>query len=363
MNYGKIYIALIERGQQRAYKKGIGLHKHRILPHYQGGKYIEGNIAYLTREEHRLVHKLRYRLFGDIREMGARKLLGGKLTQEQAHEWSKKGGKAAAELNAVAKKFGWYSLSKDQRHEYGQLGAKALSTEQRRKNGKVWGAKSGRKGGKASVASQRAAGSGPFDFSTEQRREYGRRGGISGGGKGGIAAAISQKVNGTGFWGITKEERQFNSRKGGLRTAENKTGLFSLSENQRHENNKKGGAANVEKHKEGCTGFFNLSAEQRTKAGKAGGAVNVKNKTGLFGRSEEQRIEHCRLGGKKGGLKHKGKVRVRCKISGKCFEPSAAKAWLMVLTGDYAYVRKDLQLACQLGLLANQLLFLGKAHD
>ena len=66
---------------------------------------------------------------------------------------------------------------------------------------------------------------------------------------------------------------------------------------------------------------------------------------------------------RKGGLGHKGKVRVRCKVSNKRSEPSAAKAWLMVLTGAYEYVRKDLQLACQRGLLVHQKAFSSLSHE
>jgi hypothetical protein len=64
MNLMPIYYALIERGKIRTKTKGDGLHTHRIVPGYAGGKYELNNITFLTPKEHRIIHYIRYRIFG-----------------------------------------------------------------------------------------------------------------------------------------------------------------------------------------------------------------------------------------------------------------------------------------------------------
>ena len=64
MDILKIYNKIIERGKVRIKKKGDFLHCHRIIPAHSGGKYTPDNITYLTPKEHRLIHLLRYKLFG-----------------------------------------------------------------------------------------------------------------------------------------------------------------------------------------------------------------------------------------------------------------------------------------------------------
>jgi hypothetical protein len=207
MNLQKIYIALLERGAKRTYKRGIGLHRHRILPGYQGGEYAEGNIAYLTRKEHRLVHKLRYKLFGNVKELGASKQLGGKLTTQQLSEHSK--------LMTA-------SLSKKQRLEYSRRGGLSLSKEQLSKAGKLGGAssvfkktgflrmskeqlsKNGRTGALITITKK----IGIHGLSEEQRLENCRLGGK--------ATTVKNRENGTGFCGFSKEQRSKNGRLGGL---------------------------------------------------------------------------------------------------------------------------------------------------
>ena len=65
MNLLTIYNTLIDRGQTRKKIKGDGLHTHRIIPGHSGGKYESGNITFLTPKEHRIIHYIRYRLFGN----------------------------------------------------------------------------------------------------------------------------------------------------------------------------------------------------------------------------------------------------------------------------------------------------------
>ncbi len=76
MDYIMIYNTLIERGKSRA--RGKGYHRHRIIPGYQGGQYIPENITYLSRQEHRLVHRLRWKIYGNPADMYAYKILEGK---------------------------------------------------------------------------------------------------------------------------------------------------------------------------------------------------------------------------------------------------------------------------------------------
>jgi len=64
MNLTPIYYSLIERGKVRKKVKGDGLHNHRIIPGYAGGKYEPGNVTLLTPKEHRIIHYIRYRLYG-----------------------------------------------------------------------------------------------------------------------------------------------------------------------------------------------------------------------------------------------------------------------------------------------------------
>lgn len=53
-----------------------GCHKHRIIPGYEGGEYVEGNVVFLTQREHSLVHWIRWKLFGDTRDKRAYKMIG-----------------------------------------------------------------------------------------------------------------------------------------------------------------------------------------------------------------------------------------------------------------------------------------------
>jgi hypothetical protein len=62
MNYQKHYNILMERSPKTKIK-GVYLERHRILPGCMGGKYVIGNIAYLTPEEHYLAHMLLVKIY------------------------------------------------------------------------------------------------------------------------------------------------------------------------------------------------------------------------------------------------------------------------------------------------------------
>jgi hypothetical protein len=78
MDYLSVYNKLIERGKSRKKVRGDGFHRHRIIPGCRGGKYIPENITFLHRKEHRIVHKLRYKLYQDPVDLKAYIKLNGK---------------------------------------------------------------------------------------------------------------------------------------------------------------------------------------------------------------------------------------------------------------------------------------------
>lgn len=137
MNYINIYNNLIARGCNR-YRMGIqsshGMHKHRITPGYMGGEYISENISILTRQEHRIVHKIRYRLWRNWRDNAAAAFLGGKLTDEQVleiqHNASVAGGRRSGALNRELKR-GICGMSPAERSAAGRKGALKLVAEGR----------------------------------------------------------------------------------------------------------------------------------------------------------------------------------------------------------------------------------------
>lgn len=78
MNYILIYENIINRGLIRIKTKNDGLHKHRIIPGFEDGKYVKENICLLTRKEHRIIHKIRYKIYGKWQDLSAYAKLGGK---------------------------------------------------------------------------------------------------------------------------------------------------------------------------------------------------------------------------------------------------------------------------------------------
>ncbi len=62
MNYQKHYNLLMERSPKIRFK-GVYLEKHRIIPGCMGGKYVKGNVVYLTPEEHYIAHQLLIKIY------------------------------------------------------------------------------------------------------------------------------------------------------------------------------------------------------------------------------------------------------------------------------------------------------------
>ena len=84
MNLERIYDELIARGRTR--EKQPHMHRHRIVPGYQGGQYIPENVTLLTRKEHRIVHWILWRLYGNLQDARDVQRLGGPLAPEP---WNK----------------------------------------------------------------------------------------------------------------------------------------------------------------------------------------------------------------------------------------------------------------------------------
>lgn len=81
MDYLQIYNKLIQSGNDPNRQSLKELHKHRIVPGFLGGEYIKENITFLSRKEHRIVHKICFKLFGFWQDLSAYKLLGGKNSE------------------------------------------------------------------------------------------------------------------------------------------------------------------------------------------------------------------------------------------------------------------------------------------
>lgn len=62
MNYKKHYNKLMAKAP-KVKTKGIYRERHRIVPGFAGGKYIESNIACLTPEEHYVAHQLLIKIY------------------------------------------------------------------------------------------------------------------------------------------------------------------------------------------------------------------------------------------------------------------------------------------------------------
>jgi hypothetical protein len=130
------YDRLITLGRSRSPRKGY--HKHRVIPGYEGGEYTADNLAYLTRAEHIAVHRLRWQLLGNWRDLLACKLLGEKLTDEEWNTCARNGGALTGRLHAI-NRTGVCGRSKEQMSIDGKKSAAALSKETRSRGGKTAG--------------------------------------------------------------------------------------------------------------------------------------------------------------------------------------------------------------------------------
>lgn len=63
MNYKSIHDIIIDRAKNRINDTTILLESHHIIPKCEGG-HVDGEQVLLTQKEHRLIHKLRYKITG-----------------------------------------------------------------------------------------------------------------------------------------------------------------------------------------------------------------------------------------------------------------------------------------------------------
>jgi hypothetical protein len=73
-------------------------HKHRIIPGYEGGEYVEGNVVSLTLTQHVMWHYAEWTRKKNIQDLVAYKMLSGQIGKEEAietliKEGAKKAGK------------------------------------------------------------------------------------------------------------------------------------------------------------------------------------------------------------------------------------------------------------------------------
>lgn len=111
MNYQRAYNSLCYRGMMRDMtttsrvkaKKVIGyyIERHRITPGSEGGKYVIGNIAWLTRKEHRIAHLILAKLRPTKANVFAAARMGTKQEWlKQLTSLSQKGKKLSEETKA-----------------------------------------------------------------------------------------------------------------------------------------------------------------------------------------------------------------------------------------------------------------------
>jgi hypothetical protein len=118
----------VESGKQQRYQdkktqKPIYLEKHRIMPGHQGGEYIAINTLLLTFYEHIMSHYLRYKQYGDVKDLKAYTLMltnSIEARRQFASEAGKLGGTKQQQI-LKEQKAGWFN-SQAQR-ERGKKGA------------------------------------------------------------------------------------------------------------------------------------------------------------------------------------------------------------------------------------------------
>jgi hypothetical protein len=74
------------------------IHKHRIIPGYEGGEYVEGNVVSLTLTQHVMWHYAEWVRKQKVQDLVAYKMLSGQIGKEEGiemlvKEGGRKGGK------------------------------------------------------------------------------------------------------------------------------------------------------------------------------------------------------------------------------------------------------------------------------
>jgi len=87
----------------------IYTHKHHIVPRHAGGDNSEDNLVELTIEDHAIAHRIRYKLYGQIQDKLAWRMLEGQaLMGETLILKSKLGWQAANKNGPLAKGRKWH---------------------------------------------------------------------------------------------------------------------------------------------------------------------------------------------------------------------------------------------------------------
>ena len=74
------------------------IHKHRIIPGYEGGQYVEGNVVSLTLTQHVMWHFAEWTRKRNVQDLVAYRMLSGQIEREEGieiliREGGRKGGK------------------------------------------------------------------------------------------------------------------------------------------------------------------------------------------------------------------------------------------------------------------------------
>ena len=129
MDLSKILHNIIENSKYRIRNNNISYDRHRILPGFEGGIYDDiTNIVYLTRKEHRIVHHIRFRLFGHWQDYQAARVLG---QRNYRNPWNK-GKKFGPLPEYIKKKMSDHWIGKSYEELYGK--EKADSIKKKRSN-------------------------------------------------------------------------------------------------------------------------------------------------------------------------------------------------------------------------------------
>lgn len=115
MNYQKIHDQIIFRAKNRNISKDVYTEKHHIHPKCEGGD-PKGEVVRLTLKEHRLIHKLRYKITGIFGNIAAFNW----MTQQENSKIANT--KCAAKLSHTKRKKQNIKAYKDSQRKSGKLG-------------------------------------------------------------------------------------------------------------------------------------------------------------------------------------------------------------------------------------------------
>jgi len=111
------------------------IHKHRIIPGYEGGEYTEENVVPLTLTQHVMWHYAEWTRKGNVQDLVAYKMLSGQIGKEEAIETLTKGG---------AKKAGKYPRTAETRSLIRKIRTGTRATPETRRKMRESAKKAGR---------------------------------------------------------------------------------------------------------------------------------------------------------------------------------------------------------------------------